>query len=354
MSHTSTIMENTDISAPPEPQGRKADLSDSFGRKISYVRLSVTDRCDLRCTYCMAEDMVFLPKKEVLTLEEMITLSDAFIERGVDKIRLTGGEPLVRKGIETLIEALGQRVKAGLLKELTLTTNGTQLARFAPLLADAGVRRVNVSLDTLDADTFRKVTRLGDIDKVLDGIKAAQDTGLRVKINTVALNGVNDQHIPAMIRWVIAEGLDISLIETMPLGNTGSDRVPTFLPLTAYLDGLKREFDLIPSLHKTGGPSRYYDIGTSGSRLGVITPLTNNFCATCNRVRVTATGRIYMCLGQDDHIDLRAALRGDNREADLEAALNRAMQRKPKAHDFAVSDGEMTGTVGRHMSMTGG
>ena len=346
-------MSSTQQEAMPSFSGT-TPLADQFGRSISYVRLSVTDRCDLRCTYCMAENMVFLPKKEVLSLEEMITLSDAFIARGVDKIRLTGGEPLVRKGVETLIEALGARVQDGSLRELTLTTNGTQLPRFASLLKDAGVSRINVSLDTLDAAVFKRITRLGDINQVFKGIDAAKEAGLRVKINTVAMAGENEHEIPELIRWASREDLDITLIETMPLGDTGADRATSFLSLMPYLDHLKEQFDLVPSLHKTGGPSRYYDIAGTNSRLGVITPLSHNFCATCNRVRVTATGRIYMCLGQDDHIDLRAALRGPSPEHDLPAALDKAMMRKPKSHDFAMTDGEMTGKVNRHMSMTGG
>lgn len=333
---------------------KPADLVDQYGRAITYLRLSVTDRCDLRCTYCMAEDMVFLPKKDILTIEEMITLSRAFIDRGVTKIRLTGGEPLVRKGIDHLIQSLGEAVHDGSLQELTLTTNGTQLTRYAPLLAEAGVKRINISLDTLDADSFRSITRLGDIQRVFDGIDASLDAGLRVKINMVALKGTTDHGIPDMIDWVIKKDLDLTLIEAMPLGEIGTERADTYLPLSAVLDQLKGRYELIPSLYRTGGPSRYYDIGQTGSRLGLITPLSQNFCATCNRVRVTATGRIYMCLGQEDHIDLRAALRGDRPADDLSKALDTAMRRKPLAHDFAVTDGEMTGTVDRHMSMTGG
>ena len=298
--------------------------------------------------------MVFLPKKEVLSLEELETLSKAFIDRGVTKIRLTGGEPLVRKGIDQLIEALGREVRQGRLKELTLTTNGTQLDRFAPFLAKAGVKRVNISLDTLDAAAFKRITRLGDFRKVMTGIKAAKDAGLRVKINMVALKGVNDAEIPTMLDWVSENAMDLTLIETMPLGDVGRERANTYLPLQAVIADNQTRFDLVPSLYRTGGPSRYYEIGKSGSRLGLITPLSQNFCSTCNRVRVTATGRIYMCLGQDDHVDLRAAMRGPEPAEALDKALEIAMSRKPKAHDFAIENNQMVGKVDRHMSMTGG
>ncbi len=331
----------------------KPILKDPFGRTITYLRLSVTDRCDLRCTYCMAEDMTFLPKREVLSLEELLAVCTAFIHRGVRKIRLTGGEPLVRRDILWLINALGAQLGRGMLDELTLTTNGTQLPRFAGDLARAGMRRVNVSLDSRDPDRFRAITRLGDVRQVEAGIDAAQDAGLRVKVNMVAVRGVNDDEIADMLAWCSGRGMDLTLIETMPMGDDIAARDAQFLPLTAVLDDLKAKFQLTPSQHQTGGPARYYDVGTSGTRLGLITPLTQNFCAGCNRVRVTCTGRIYMCLGQDDHIDLRAALRGETPHS-LDTLLDRAMLAKPERHDFAAEGGQLTGGVGRHMSHTGG
>ena len=329
-------------------------LIDRFGRNISYLRLSVTDRCDLRCRYCMAEHMTFLPKVEVLTLEEMLTLCDAFIARGVRRIRLTGGEPLVRKDILWLIRALGDRVKADHLDEITLTTNGTQLPKMAQDLFDASVRRLNISMDTLDRDTFNAITRRNSFDQVHDGINAALGAGLKVKINTVALRGKNDREIKDILAWCIDKGLDLSLIETMPLGQIDDAREDNYLPLTEVISMLKANYELIPSTYRTGGPARYYDVKGTQSRLGLITPLTNNFCDGCNRVRVTCTGRIYMCLGQSDHVDLMAALRSDNTEAELNRLLGTAMAEKPYGHDFAMKDGKMTGTVGRHMSMTGG
>ncbi|WP_286828378.1 MULTISPECIES: GTP 3',8-cyclase MoaA [Kordiimonas] len=329
-------------------------LTDTFGRQINYLRLSVTDRCDLRCRYCMAEDMVFLPKADVLTLEELYDLSKAFMDRGVRRIRLTGGEPLVRKGILSLIERLGDDVDHGLLDEVTLTTNGTQLPHMAADLYKAGVRRINVSLDTLKPDLFEEISRRNKLAQVLDGIRAAKAAGLEVKINTVALKGMNDGEIPDLMAWCLAEGLDLTLIETMPLGEIDDAREDRYLPLTALLPTLKDRWTLTPSGHRTGGPARYFAIEGHANRLGLITPLTGNFCDGCNRVRVTCTGRIYMCLGQDDHVDLRAALRSDDPEAELEAALGKAMLEKPKGHDFAMQDDRMVGTVGRHMSQTGG
>lgn len=329
-------------------------LTDTFGRHISYLRLSVTDRCDLRCRYCMAENMTFLPKPDVLTLEELFDLSKAFIDHGVRRIRLTGGEPLVRKGILTLIKRLGDEVASGNLDEVTLTTNGTQLPQMADALYRAGIRRINVSLDTLDAKLFEEISRRDRLEQVLDGIKAAKAAGLKVKINTVALKGQNETEIPAILDWCLAEGLDLTLIETMPLGDIEGAREDSYLPLTALLPGLNTRWNLRPSTFKTGGPARYFAIEGSDNRLGLITPLTGNFCDGCNRVRVTCTGRIYMCLGQDDHVDLRAALRSDNPDQALEAALGKAMIQKPKGHDFAMKDNRMVGTVGRHMSATGG
>ncbi len=329
-------------------------LTDQFGRTITYLRLSVTDRCDLRCRYCMAEDMVFLPKTDVLTLEEMLELSDAFIARGVNRIRLTGGEPLVRKNIMWLIEALGERVKSGNLQEITLTTNGTQLPKMAGDLYRAGVRRINVSLDTLDAKRFQDISRRDKLETVLAGIDAAKQAGLRVKINTVAMRHFNEAEIPELVHWATTKDFDITLIETMPLGDIEGAREDSYLPLTAVKSNLEQRFDLTTSGHRTGGPARYFAINGSHSKLGLITPLTNNFCDGCNRVRVTCTGRIYMCLGQDDHIDLRAALRSEDKHANLNECLDKSMGLKPRGHDFAMSNGQMVGKVNRHMSQTGG
>lgn len=337
-----------------KPQSDSKQLTDQFGRAINYLRLSVTDRCDLRCRYCMGEDMVFLSKNDVLTLEELYEISAAFIARGVRRIRLTGGEPLVRKNIMWLIRALGNDVKQGLLDEVTLTTNGTQLPGMATDLYDAGVRRINVSLDTLSAESFKAISRRDKLETVLDGIRAAKNAGLQVKINTVAMRNFNEAEIPELISWAAGEGFDLTLIETMPLGDVQGDRESSYLPLTAVKSVLDQKFTLKPSDHRTGGPARYFTVGDTGSRLGLITPLTNNFCDGCNRVRVTCTGRIYMCLGQDDHIDMRAALRSDSKSENLNACLDRAMGLKPKGHDFAMSGGEMIGKVNRHMSHTGG
>jgi cyclic pyranopterin phosphate synthase len=327
---------------------RKADLIDSFGRRIDYVRLSVTDRCDLRCRYCMAETMDFLPRSELLTLEEMVQLADAFIARGVTRIRLTGGEPLVRRGIGDLVRWLGERLGNG-LEELTLTTNGTQLARFAADLHAAGVRRVNVSLDSLDPDRFRHITRRGDLAQVLGGIAAAKTAGLRLKINMVALRGLNEDEIEAMARWCGAEGHDLTLIETMPLGLVEEDRTDRYLPLDAVKRGLEERFTLMPSLRRTSGPARYYEMAELGLKLGLITPLTGNFCAGCNRVRVTATGTVYGCLGQDQKIEFRDLMRAG---APLDPALDALMAGKPQGHDFHIA--ARRPAVARHMSVTGG
>lgn len=328
-------------------------LIDSFARQISYVRLSVTDRCDLRCSYCMPERMQFLPKSEVLSLEELHRLAQAFIARGVRKIRLTGGEPLVRRDVLTLVERLGQEIGSG-LDELTLTTNGTQLSEHAQALADAGVRRINVSLDTLRADLFAQLTRRDALGQVLKGLDAAQKAGLQVKLNTVALKGLNEDEIPDLIAWAHGRGFDLTLIEVMPLGEVEEDRFDHYLPLTAVRDTLEQRWTLHESPHATGGPARYVDVAETGGRLGFITPLTNNFCAGCNRVRVTATGQIYMCLGQNDRVDLRAALRGENSDAALDAALDRAMRGKPQRHDFHIDAPGAAPALARHMSMTGG
>ncbi len=334
----------------------KADrgLVDPFGRHVTYLRLSVTDRCDFRCVYCMAEDMTFLPKREVLTIEELARLGGAFIRLGVRKIRLTGGEPLVRRGIMTLIDYLARHLDSGELDELTLTTNGSQLARLADDLYAAGVRRINVSMDSLDPDRFRQLTRRGDLAKVIDGIEAALAAGLRVKINAVALKGVNDGEIDQMIAWCGQRGMDLTLIETMPMGQVEGDRFDFFMPLDVLLKEIEKSWTLIPSTHSTGGPARYYEIKETGTRLGLITPLSQNFCDGCNRVRVTCTGTIYMCLGQDDRADLRTPLRASEDDDLLVAAIQEAMTRKPKGHDFAIDRPGSRPATRRHMSVTGG
>lgn len=333
-----------------------AGLVDRFGRQISYLRLSVTDRCDLRCTYCMAEKMVFLPKSDLLSLEELDRLCAIFIARGVRKIRLTGGEPLVRRGILDLVDSLGSRLGQG-LEELTLTTNATQLAASADRLARAGIRRVNVSLDSLDPGVFARVTRRAELPRVLDGIEAAREAGLEVKINTVALKHENADDIPGMVDWAHAKGMDLTLIEVMPLGETGEDRFDQYIPLPMVRERLEQRFTLedLPGRDAMGGPARYARVAETGRRIGFITPLTNNFCAGCNRVRVTCTGRIYMCLGQDDHVDLRTALRaGSPGDARVHAALDAALGAKPEKHDFRIDRPGAAPALGRHMSMTGG
>ena len=306
-------------------------LIDGFGRRITYLRLSLTDRCDLRCSYCMPERMQFLPRAEVLSLEEAHRLALAFIDRGVTKIRLTGGEPLVRRDMIELVRALGRRLGSG-LEELTLTTNGTQLRQFATDLAEAGVERVNVSLDTLDRATFERLTRRDRLETVLDGIAAAREAGLKVKLNTVALKGVNEHEIPAMIEWAHGEGHDVTLIEVMPLGEVDGERIDHYLPLDAVRSDLENRWTLTPSGHRTGGPSRYVNIAETGGRLGFITPLTGNFCEGCNRVRVTATGQLYACLGGREQVDLRAAVRSDDPDRALAEALDTAMAIKPERH----------------------
>jgi GTP 3',8-cyclase len=329
-------------------------LQDSFGRQITYLRLSVTDRCDLRCTYCMAEDMTFLPKRDVLSLEELERLAGAFIDRGVRRIRITGGEPLVRRDVMTLLSGFGRRLERGDLDELTLTTNGTQLSRYASVLKSAGVKRVNISLDTLDDEKFEMLTRRRVLTQVLNGVDAAQQAGLSVKVNMVALKGVNDAEIPSMIKWAHGRGMDLTLIEVMPLGEIEEDRVDQYLPLTVVRDALEAKWELTPLEMRTGGPARYVRVEETNGVLGFITPLTNNFCAGCNRVRVTCTGRIYTCLGHSDCIDLRAAMRGANPQEALEQALDRAMLRKPERHAFEITERGAAPSVPRHMSMTGG
>lgn len=328
-------------------------LEDGFGRSISYLRLSVTDRCDLRCSYCMPERMKFLPKAEVLSLEELYRMARGFMARGIRKIRLTGGEPLVRRDVIELIRALGRHVGSE-LDELTLTTNGTQLRSMAGELADAGIGRINVSLDTRDAACFARLTRRDQLPNVLDGIAAAREAGLKVKINTVALKGVNEGEIPELVAWAHGEGHDLTLIEVMPLGEVDGDRVDHYLPLTAVIDDLAKRWALTPSDHRTGGPARYFDIAETGGRLGTISPLTNNFCAGCNRIRVTATGELYPCLGGAEKVDLRAALRSGDPERELSLALDEAMMIKPERHHFDISGPGAAPAQPRHMSVTGG
>ncbi|MBP0492012.1 GTP 3',8-cyclase MoaA [Pararoseomonas indoligenes] len=329
-------------------------MLDPFARRISYLRVSVTDRCDLRCVYCMAEDMTFLPKKDLLTLEELDRLCGAFVDLGVDKIRLTGGEPLVRRGVMQLFQSLGSRISEGGLKELTVTTNGTQLPKMADDLFKAGVRRINVSMDTLDPTTFANVTRWGKLDQTLDGIFAAKAAGLAVKINAVALKGVNEHEYDRMIAWCGEHGFDLTLIETMPLGDINEDRTDQYLPLSEVRRRIARNWTLLPSSHATGGPARYETVQETGRRIGFITPMTHNFCESCNRVRLTCTGTLYMCLGQEDAADLRAPLRDPSvDDAGLRDTILSAIARKPKGHDFVIGRAQAP-SVGRHMSVTGG
>ena len=325
-------------------------MVDGYGRRITYVRMSVTDRCDLRCRYCMAERMTFVPRDVVLSLGEIVDLADVFIARGVKRIRLTGGEPLVRKGIDQLIPELGRRIGSG-LDELTMTTNGTQLARFAPMLFDAGIRRINVSLDSRDADRFRHITRGGDLGQVLGGIEAAARAGLAVKINMVALRGLNEDEIAPMLRWCGSCGYDLTLIETMPLGEVEEHRTRHYLPLSEVRVRLEREFRLVPSLARTGGPARYFEAEGLGVRLGLITPLSHNFCEACNRIRVAATGTVFGCLGHDQKVELRDLLRGGGVDA-VNEALDRLLAGKPERHQFKID--AATAAVSRHMSVTGG
>jgi GTP 3',8-cyclase len=331
-----------------------APLIDPFGRHVTYLRVSVTDRCDFRCVYCMAEDMTFLPKKDLLSLEELDRVCSAFIAKGVRKIRLTGGEPLVRKGIMTLVESLGRHLRTGDLDELTLTTNGSQLAKYAGELFAHGVRRINVSVDTLDAAKFKAITRWGELAKVQEGIAAARAAGLAIKINAVALKSVNEHEIPEMIRWAHGQGMDLTLIETMPLGDIEGDRTDQYLPLSVVRAQLLDRFTLEDIPYKTGGPARYVRVKETGGRLGFITPLTHNFCESCNRVRLTCTGTLYMCLGQEDAADLRAPLRASESDDLLNAAIDEAITRKPKGHDFIIDRRHNKPALARHMSVTGG
>jgi cyclic pyranopterin phosphate synthase len=330
-----------------------APMIDPFGRAVTYLRVSVTDRCDFRCTYCMAENMTFLPKKDLLTLEELNRLCSAFIDKGVRKLRLTGGEPLVRKNIMYLVRELGRKVHDGKLDELTLTTNGSQLAKHAAELADSGVRRINVSLDTLDPQKFKTITRWGDLSKVIEGIDAAQAAGLKIKINAVALKGFNDGEIPELMRWAHGRGMDLTLIETMPMGEIEEDRTDRYMPLSEMRQRLSEEFTLAENDYRTGGPARYVTVAETGGRLGFITPMTHNFCESCNRVRLTCTGTLYLCLGQNDAADLRLPLRASDDDALLSRAIDEAIGRKPKGHDFII-DRRNRPAVARHMSVTGG
>lgn len=329
-------------------------IIDPFGRSITYLRVSVTDRCDFRCTYCMSENMTFLPRQDLLTLEEIDRLCSTFVGRGVRRLRLTGGEPLVRKNILWLVRSLSRHLENGTLDELTLTTNGSQLSRYARDLADCGVKRINVSLDTLDPDKFRAITRWGDFGKVMEGIDAALAAGIAVKLNAVALKDQNEHELTAMLRFAHARGMDLTLIETMPLGETGEDRTDRYLPLTTVRERLEREFTLTDLTYSTGGPARYVRVEETGGRLGFITPLTHNFCESCNRVRVTCTGTLFMCLGQEDAADLRAPLRASEANDLLDAAIDEAITRKPKGHDFVIDRRRQRPALARHMSVTGG
>ncbi|HLI10735.1 MAG TPA: GTP 3',8-cyclase MoaA [Alphaproteobacteria bacterium] len=332
-----------------------APLIDPYQRRITYLRVSVTDRCDFRCVYCMAEDMTFLPKAEILSLEELERICTAFVRLGVRKLRLTGGEPLVRRNIMHLIRGLGRLRSEGSLDELTLTTNGSQLAKYAAELRDCGVRRVNVSLDTLDPHKFAAITRWGRLDKVQEGIAAAKAAGLHVKINTVALKGVNDDEAEKLVAWAGSEGFDITFIEVMPMGEIGGEvRLEQYLPLSLLRAKLSRRFTLEDSDYRTGGPARYFQCKETGGRIGFITPMTHNFCESCNRVRLTCTGTLYMCLGQEDAADLRAPLRRSDDDRELVAAIREAISRKPKGHDFVIDRRHAAAAVPRHMSVTGG
>ena len=329
-------------------------LIDPFQRAITYLRVSVTDRCDFRCVYCMSENMTFLPKADLLSLEELDRLCSAFVAKGISKLRLTGGEPLVRRGIMTLFTSLARHLKSGALKELTLTTNGSQLAKYASELKALGIERINVSLDTLDADKFRAITRWGELDKVLSGIDAALAAGLKVKINAVALKGVNEDEITDLVEWAHGRGMDLTVIEVMPLGDGGETRLDQYLPLSMVRSRLAERYTLDDIDYRTGGPARYVRVKETGGRLGFITPLTHNFCESCNRVRITCTGTLFMCLGQDDAADLRAPLRASESDDLVYAAIDEAIARKPKGHDFVIDRRHQRPALSRHMSVTGG
>jgi len=344
-----TVLQTAQSFETPAENG----LIDPFGRAVTYLRVSVTDRCDFRCTYCMAENMSFLPKKDLLSLDELDRLCSAFIERGVRKLRLTGGEPLVRKNIMYLVRQLGRHIGQG-LDELTLTTNGSQLARYASELADCGVRRINVSLDTLDPEKFRKITRWGDFNHVMDGLDAAQKAGIAIKLNTVALKDFNDSEMPALIQFAHGRGMDLTVIETMPMGEIDEDRTEQYLPLSKLRSDLEQQFTFHDLTYRTGGPARYVKVAETGGRVGFITPMTHNFCESCNRVRLTCTGTLYLCLGQNDAADLRSVLRTDGSATALDTAISEAISRKPKGHDFIIDRSNNRPSVARHMSMTGG
>jgi cyclic pyranopterin phosphate synthase len=329
-------------------------MTDPFGRKISYLRMSVTDRCDLRCFYCMSEDMTFLPKADLLTLEELDRLCSAFVAKGVRKLRLTGGEPLVRRNVMSLVRALSRHLANGALNELTLTTNGSQLARFAGELRDCGVRRINVSLDTLDAAKFRAITRWGELDKVLAGIEAARSAGLAVKINAVALKDMNEDEIPSLMEWAHGLGMALTLIEVMPMGDIGAGRIDQYVPLSMLRARLAQRYTMRDLDDDTGGPARYVHVGETGGKLGFITPMTHNFCESCNRVRITCTGTLHTCLGHEDASDLRKPLRASASDELLSAAIDRAIGLKPKGHDFIIDRRHNRPSVSRHMSVTGG
>ncbi|MBB4039377.1 cyclic pyranopterin phosphate synthase [Microvirga flocculans] len=342
------------MKAQPENSASGPLLMDPFGRAITYLRVSVTDRCDFRCVYCMSEDMAFLPKRDLLTLEELDRICSAFVGQGVRKLRITGGEPLVRRDIMQLFGSLSRHLDSGALDELTVTTNGSQLARHARDLAACGVRRINVSLDTLDADKFRRITRWGDLTKVMQGIDAAQGAGLKVKINTVALKGVNDDELETLLEWSHGRDMDLTLIEVMPLGEIDGQRIDQFMPLSLIRARLASRYTLKDIDDRTGGPARYVRVEETGGRLGFITPMTHNFCESCNRVRLTCTGQLFMCLGQEDAADLRAPVRASESNELLERAIADAIARKPKGHDFIIDRRHDRPAVGRHMSVTGG
>jgi GTP 3',8-cyclase len=333
---------------------RPAELFDSFGRQITYLRVSVADRCDLRCVYCMAEHMTFLPKRDLLSREELDRLCTAFIGLGVRKLRLTGGEPLVRRDLLSFVGSLSRHLQSGALDELTLTTNGLQLEKYAKELARYGLKRINVSLDTLDPEKFRAITRWGELPRVLDGIATAQRVGLFVKINMVALRGTNEDEIPSRVEWAHRRGMDVALIEVMPLGEIGGDRTAQYLPLSIVRARLAQLYTLDDIDYRTGGPARYARIRETGGRIGFITPLTHNFCESCNRVRVTCTGMLYMCLGQNDAVDLRGPLRASTEDGVLKAAIRRAIDHKPRRHDFIIDRRRLRAALTRHMSVTGG
>ena len=329
-------------------------LIDPFGRIVDYVRISVTDRCDFRCVYCMSEQMTFLPKKDLLTLEEIAIVCDSFIELGTKKIRLTGGEPLVRRNIMHLIKHLGTHVKKGKLEEITITTNGSQLHKFSDLLFEAGVRRINVSIDTLDPEKFERITRWGKLDVVLNGLDAAKKAGLKIKLNTVALKGINDDELSSMLNWAGEQNFDMTIIEVMPMGDIGSEnRLEQYISVSEIYQKLSQQFSLIQSTHQSPGPARYFDVANTGNRLGLITPLSHNFCESCNRVRMTCTGKLYLCLGQDDNTNLAVALRSGGKDR-LKSAIIEAIGRKPLGHDFMIERGLSNKAVSRHMSVTGG